>query len=104
MLDVFLDLRKDSPTFGQWDAVELSAENQLSVFIPRGFAHGFCTLTDDCEVLYKVDNLYRPDYEGGIHWDDPTLNFPWKKIDPILSEKDSKLPSWNDFLQQIGGL
>jgi dTDP-4-dehydrorhamnose 3,5-epimerase len=64
VLDVFVDLRKGSPTFGQWDSIELSEANKKMVFIPRGFAHAFCTLTDICEVTYKVDNSYAPDYEG----------------------------------------
>src|SRR6202023_2686750 len=69
--DVFVDLRKDSPTFGQWDAVELAAEKHNMVYIPPGFAHGFCTLTTNSVFLYKVDNGYAPSMQGGVRWNDP---------------------------------
>lgn len=88
VLDVFVDLRYNSPTFCQWDAIELSEENKKMIYIPRGFAHGFCTLTDISEVLYKVDNEYAPDYEIGIIWNDPFLKIKWPVDDPVLSEKD----------------
>lgn len=104
ILDVFVDLRVGSPTFGQWGAVELSEANLKVVLIPRGFAHGFCTLTDQCDVLYKVDNGYAPQYEGGIIWNDPTLKLPWPTQTPLLSEKDSRLGTFTDFVQQHGGL
>jgi len=97
ILDVFVDLRKDSHTFGQWGAVELTEDNFKIVFIPRGFAHGFCTLIDDCEVLYKVDNHYSPEHEIGIIWNDETLNINWPTIKPIVSEKDSKNITFDEF-------
>lgn len=97
VMDVFLDLRKDSATFGEWDSVELSEHNKQMVFIPRGFAHGFCTLEDDCEVLYKVDNYYAPASEGGILWNDGKLNIPWPVENPVISEKDKKLPTLEEF-------
>ncbi|MBE3128776.1 MAG: dTDP-4-dehydrorhamnose 3,5-epimerase [Actinobacteria bacterium] len=103
--DVFIDLRKDSPTFGQWDSMVLSADNKKMIYIPRGFAHGFCTLTNNCEVLYKVDNYYAPDSEGGIKWNDQDLNVDWPvKDDPIISEKDANAKSFKEFVDKYGGL
>lgn len=107
VLDVFVDLRKDSSTFGQWDSIELSAKNKKMILIPRGFAHGYCTLTEISEVLYKVDNYYSPEYEGGIIWNDRNLKIDWKlnKGDyPILSDKDSKNISFNDFVKNYGSI
>jgi dTDP-4-dehydrorhamnose 3,5-epimerase len=100
VLDVFVDLRKDSPTFGQWDSVLLSDDRYNCALIPRGFAHGFCTLTDDCEVVYKVDNYYAPEYECGIIWNDPDINIEWPVKDPILSEKDLKNLSLQEFKEK----
>lgn len=92
VIDVAVDIRKGSPTYKQWVAVELSEENKHYFFIPRGFAHGFLTLTDDVEFRYKVDNLYSKDYDRGIRYDDPTINVDWggllNGIEPILSQKD----------------
>jgi dTDP-4-dehydrorhamnose 3,5-epimerase len=100
VLDVFVDLRKDSPTFGQWDSIELSEENKKMIFIPRGFAHGFCTLTEISEVFYKVDNFYAKDYEMGLLWNDKDLNIKWPVSQAIVSEKDAKNLSFNDFLTE----
>jgi dTDP-4-dehydrorhamnose 3,5-epimerase len=100
VLDVFVDLRKDSPTFGQWDSIELSEENKKMIFIPRGFAHGFCTLTEISEVFYKVDNFYAKDYEMGLLWNDKDLNINWPVSQAIVSEKDAKNLSFNDFLTE----
>ena len=97
VLDVFVDLRKDSPTYGLWDAVELAAERHNAVYIPRGFAHGFCTLTEDCTVQYKVDNAYAPNAEGGLRWDDPTLAIAWPTDSPHLSTKDAAHPLFDHF-------
>ena len=102
--DVFIDLRKDSPTFGKWDSIKLSAENKKMIYIPRGFAHGFCTLTKNCEVVYKVDNYYAPDSEGSIRWDDPDLGIGWPVDNPILSKKDSEAKSFRKFIETYGGL
>ena len=104
--DVFLDLRKDSSTFGKWESIILSQNNNKMILIPRGFAHGFCTLTDNCEVLYKVDNYYNPHKESGIRWNDPDLNinFPITVDEPIISPKDSNLKSFNDFIESYGSI
>lgn len=97
ILDVFVDLRTGSATFGMWDQVNLSNKNQLSLLLPRGFAHGYLTLTPNSEVLYKVDNYYNPDFERGILWSDTKLNIVWPVKTPILSEKDMKNMTFKDF-------
>lgn len=98
VLDIAVDIRKDSPTFGQYVATELSAENKMQMFIPRGFAHGFVVLSETASFFYQVDNDYSPENEGGIAFDDPDLNIDWKiPVDQILlSEKDKVLPRLND--------
>ena len=98
VLDVAVDLRPESPTYKQVEAVELSEENKRQLLIPRRFAHGFVTLSDHVEFLYKVDNYYAPDHEGGIRWDDPELNIDWGVEDPILSAKDRVLPLLKDAI------
>ena len=92
ILDVAVDIRKGSPQYAQWTAVELSAENKKQLFIPRGFAHGFLTLTDDVEVQYKADNYYAPECDGNIRWNDPEIGVKWPFNPVILSEKDEKAP------------
>jgi dTDP-4-dehydrorhamnose 3,5-epimerase len=93
IFDVAVDIRKGSPQYGEWVGVELSAENKKQLFIPRGFAHGFLTLTDDVEVQYKADNYYAPECDGNIRWDDPDIAVAWPSAPVILSEKDQKAPS-----------
>ncbi|WP_414052811.1 dTDP-4-dehydrorhamnose 3,5-epimerase [Macrococcus animalis] len=89
IFDVAVDIRKGSPTYGKWVGVELTSENKQQLFIPRGFAHGFVTLTSDVEVQYKVDNLYDPSSDRSIIWNDELINIKWPiDIEPILSEKD----------------
>ena len=96
--DVAVDIRPGSPTFGRWVAAELTAERGEQLFVPRGFAHGYCTLTDDCELFYKVDGLYAPQTEGGVAWNDPDLAIPWPLDgDPLLSDKDQVLPRLKDL-------
>lgn len=93
VLDVFVDLRLGSPTFGQWDSVTLSAERHNMVLVPRGFAHGFCTLADNSTVIYMVDNAYTPGAEGGVRWNDPALGIDWPLTGaPIISDKDQAWP------------
>lgn len=92
IFDVAVDIRKGSPQYGKWVGVELSAENKKQLFIPRGFAHGFITLTDDVEVQYKADNYYAPECDGNIRWNDPDIGVEWPLKPVILSEKDSKAP------------
>lgn len=92
VLDVAVDLRRNSPTFKQWVGVELSEENKKQLLIPRGFGHGFVTLTDDVEFLYKADNYYAPEADAGIRWNDPEIGVEWGVENPILSEKDKKNP------------
>ncbi len=96
VLDVAVDLRENSPTFKQWVGVELSEENKKQLLIPRGFGHGFVTLTDDVEFLYKADNYYAPEADAGIRWNDPEINVEWCVENPILSEKDKKNPFLKD--------
>ncbi|MFB9974596.1 dTDP-4-dehydrorhamnose 3,5-epimerase [Allobacillus sp. SKP2-8] len=95
--DVAVDIRKGSSTFGKWFGIELTAENKKQLLIPKGFAHGFMALTKDVEVQYKVDELYAPECDRGIIWNDPTIGIKWPMdIDPILSGKDEKAPVLND--------
>ncbi len=97
VLDVAVDLRGDSVTYGKHVAVELSEENKRQFYIPQGFAHGFVVLSDEVVFQYKCDHYYAPGYEGGIRFDDPLLNIDWKipRKDMILSEKDLKLGGLN---------
>ena len=95
--DVAVDLRAGSPTYGKWEAVELSADNFLQLFIPRGFAHGYLTMEEGVEFQYKVDAPYSPQHDSGIIWNDPDLNILWPTQNPVLSEKDTSLGSFRDF-------
>ena len=99
VLDVAVDIRKGSPTFGQYISVELTGENHRQFFIPKGFAHGFAVLSEEVIFQYKCYNFYSPEYEGAITWDDPDLNIDWhipvNKI--ILSEKDRRHPRLNEI-------
>lgn len=98
VLDVAVDLRKNSPTFKQWVIVELSEENKKQLLIPRGFGHGFLTLTDNVEFLYKADNYYAPEADAGIRWNDPEIAIEWGIKNPILSEKDRRNPFFNNII------
>ena len=96
VMDVVVDLRKNSPTYKKWVSVELSSENKRMVFIPQGFGHGFLTLTDDVEFCYKVDNFYSKEHDRGICFNDPEIGVEWGVESPILSEKDKTSPFLND--------
>lgn len=93
ILDVFVDVRQDSPTFGCYESRVLTEDNFAMVYISPGFAHGFCTLSDNCEVVYKVDNVYSPAQEAGVLWNDASLQIPWPVDQPIISAKDQVLPT-----------
>jgi len=92
VFDVAVDLRQDSATFGKWEGVHLTDKNKQQVYIPEGFAHGFCVLSESALFLYKCSNFYDPDDEGGILWSDPGLNIDWPMKVPIISNKDRKFP------------
>jgi dTDP-4-dehydrorhamnose 3,5-epimerase len=92
VFDVGVDLRRGSPTYGRWFGLELSADNFLRLMIPRGFAHGYVTLTENAEFQYKVDALYSPADDGGIAWNDPDIAVAWPVAEPILSDKDRGQP------------
>jgi len=98
--DVAVDLRKNSPTFGEYVGVILSEFNKYQLYIPRGFAHGFVVLSDVAEVVYKVDNVYAPDYEGGLIWNDPDVNIQWPVENPIVSEKDRRWPTLKELIER----
>jgi len=100
IFDVAVDIRKGSPTYGQWVGAELSAENGHQLFIPIGFAHGFVTLEDNCEVWYKCSDTYAPESDGGIRWDDPAIGIDWPMpagTMPELSAKDAAQPLLANF-------
>ncbi len=104
VLDIFVDLRMNSLTFGEWGSIILSEKLRNMALIPRGFAHGYCTLSDDAEVIYKVDNIYSPKHEGGIKWDDPDICIEWPFNKPVISLKDSNQPSFKEFIDSYKGL
>ncbi len=98
ILDVAVDLRRASPSYGKHVDIELSAENFTQLYVPPGFAHGFCTLTDDAEVLYKLSAEYAPAHEGGVLWNDPALGIAWPDLAPITSPRDGQWPAFRDFV------
>ena len=100
--DVAVDIRKDSPFFGQWTAVTLSSEAKNQFYVPPGFAHGFCVLSDTALFSYKCTDYYHPGAEVGFRWDDPDIGIAWPVTGPVLSEKDAKLPLLRDIpLEQL---
>ena len=100
LLDVAVDIREGSETFAKWVAVELTAENKKQLLIPRGFAHGFLTLTDDVEIQYKADNFYSPTCDGNIIWNDSEINIDWPFEPTILADKDAKAPTLRERLER----
>ncbi|MEC0370732.1 dTDP-4-dehydrorhamnose 3,5-epimerase [Paenibacillus chibensis] len=100
--DVVVDIRSSSPTFGQWIGVILSEYNHRQLLVPRGFAHGLCTLVPNTQVLYKVDEYYSPEHDRGILWNDPALGIDWPAANPILSDKDRRHPLLKDAELNFG--
>lgn len=98
--DVAVDLRGNSPTFGKYVGVILSEFNKYQLYIPRGFAHGFVVLSDVAEVVYKVDNVYAPDYDAGVIWNDPDIGIDWPIEEPVISKKDQKLPTLRELIEK----
>ena len=97
IVDVAVDIRSTSPTFGRWVSVHLTEQNKRQVFIPAGFAHGFCVVSDSAHVIYKCSDFYDRDDEGGILWSDPAIGIDWPTTDPIVSAKDDRLPVLSDI-------
>lgn len=95
--DVVVDIRKNSPTFGKWEAIILDGEKHHQLYIPIGFAHGFCVLSESAHVLYKVSSLFDPKTEKGFRWDDPQLNIQWPIHSPLVSERDQNCPLFSDM-------
>ncbi len=104
VFDVFVDLRRGSPTLGQSGFLILSSRKKNMVFLPRGIAHGFCTLTTNCELEYKMDNYYDQKSAGIIRWNDPDLNINWPMEKPLLSDRDANAQSFKEFIAQHNGL
>lgn len=98
VLDVAVDIRKNSPTYGHWASVELNHDNKWMYWVPPGFAHGFVTLEDNTVFFYKCTNVYNKESEGSIRWNDPDLNIDWKIENPTLSEKDKVSPLFKEFI------
>jgi dTDP-4-dehydrorhamnose 3,5-epimerase len=94
IFDVVVDLRRESPTFKRHIAVELTAENRLQLYIPRGCAHGYQTLADGVEVLYQMSEVYSPDHADGVRWDDPAFGISWPGANPIMNERDRRYPDF----------
>ncbi|MFC1883493.1 dTDP-4-dehydrorhamnose 3,5-epimerase [Thermodesulfobacteriota bacterium] len=95
--DVAVDIRRGSPHFGKWMGVILSAENRKQIYVPKGFAHGFCVLSETADVIYKCSDFYSPGDEYGVLWSDPSIGIDWPVENPLLSEKDSRNPQLNDI-------
>ncbi len=101
IFDVAVDIRKGSPTFGKWTGTHLSPSNKRQIYIPGGFAHGFCVLSGRADVFYKCTNLYAPEDEYGLLWSDPMLQIDWPVSSPIVSEKDSKSPTLDQIPEEL---
>jgi dTDP-4-dehydrorhamnose 3,5-epimerase len=98
VLDVAVDIRRNSPTYGKWASVELTQDNKWMYWVPPGFAHGFVTLEDNTVFFYKCTNVYNKESEGSILWNDPDLNIDWQVEKPVLSDKDTTSPLFKDFI------
>jgi dTDP-4-dehydrorhamnose 3,5-epimerase len=96
VFDVAVDIRKGSPTYAKWVGVELTGENCRMIYIPEGFAHAYCALSDECEVFYKTTGYYSPQHDRGFRWNDPKVNVEWPIADPVLSPKDANAPLLKD--------
>ncbi len=101
VIDVAVDIRKNSPTYGQWDSIELTESNKIMYWVPPGMAHGFVTLEDETIFFYKCTNLFNKASEGSIRWNDPDLNVNWGLSNPIISEKDKIAPFFNELKSQF---
>ena len=97
IFDVAVDIRKNSPTYGKWVSEILSEDNHNLLYVPEGFAHGFCVTSEQADVMYKVSSEYSPDHERGIIWNDPKLNIEWNIAKPIISNSDSQLPPFENL-------
>ena len=97
IFDVAVDVRPGSATFGRWEGVVLSRDNQRQLYIPPGYAHGFCVISDTADVLYKCTSLYEPSQDRGVRWNDPDIGIDWPISDPIISEKDARAPLLRDL-------
>jgi dTDP-4-dehydrorhamnose 3,5-epimerase len=104
IFDVAVDLRRGSPSYGRWCSATLTGDGGEQIFVPAGFAHGFCTLEEDTEVAYKVDSFYSPSCDAGLRWDDPDLAITWpvRPVDAAISEKDAVLPFFKKFVSPFG--
>src|SRR6266566_591115 len=96
ILDVLVDVRRDSPTFARWEGFDLTSGNRRTLYVPGGIAHGFQCLTDDCEVFYQMSEFYFPELARGLRWNDPQVGIKWPLADPVLSERDKALPLLSD--------
>jgi dTDP-4-dehydrorhamnose 3,5-epimerase len=100
IFDVVVDIRQGSPTFGKWESFILSGENRYQLFVPEGYAHGFCILSDTADVVYKCTDFYAPNDDFGVLWSDPTIGIDWPVKEPLLSEKDTKYPVLDDMPEE----
>lgn len=103
IFDVAVDLRKDSPTFGRWSGAVLSAATRRMLYVPEGCAHGFCVTSREADVVYKVTAEYAPEFEGGLRWNDPSLNIKWPIAEPVLSARDRALPLLSEIAGEFAG-
>jgi dTDP-4-dehydrorhamnose 3,5-epimerase len=100
IFDVVVDIRQGSPTFGKWESFILSEENRYQLYIPEGYAHGFCVLSETADIVYKCTDFYAPNDDFGVLWSDPTIDIDWPVKEPLLSEKDTKYPMLNDMPEE----